>query len=290
MNKMYHVFSEGENVLFRENSDYIFFNNKFASSTYTYQLQDLAETTMSTHFHSLVESADEKAVDDVIFKLRKAYALYYSSKYGYSIGDSFKISKLEISGRESILKELIYIMKNPVHHYVTAYPLAYPFSSVAYIFIDSLIPPIFIDALNTRTSKICELSFRQKKRLVGLDNVPDNWLVLDNNMILPSSYINTVRVRAFWNNNVKSFMFDINKNLTDARKEIITADNLDIRTSGLSDIDVCRIIDDFSAQANRQSFHFLNTHERNSIVRILKQKAVIEEQIRRCLWLDSVGK
>lgn len=80
-------------------------------------------------------------------------------------------------------------------------------------------------------------------------------------------------------------MFDINKNLTDARKEIISADNLDIRTSGLSDIDVCRIIDDFSAQANRQSFHFLNTHERNSIVRILKQKAVIEEQIRRCLWL-----
>jgi hypothetical protein len=285
MNKMYHVFSEGENVLFRENSDYIFFNNKFASSTYTYQLQDLAETTMSSHFHSLVETADEKAVDDVIFKLRKAYSLYYASKYGYSIGDSFKISKLEISGRESIMKELIYIMKNPVHHYVTAYPLAYPFSSVSYIFIDSLIPPVFIDALNAQTSKICELSFRQKKRLIGLDIVPDNWLVLDNNMILPSSYINTVRVRAFWNNNVKSFMFDINKNLTDARKEIISADNLDIRTSGLSDIDVCRIIDDYSAQAGCQSFHFLSNNERNSIVRILKQKAVIEEQIRRCLWL-----
>ncbi|HOO43076.1 MAG TPA: hypothetical protein PLQ82_15260 [Desulfobacteraceae bacterium] len=285
MNKMYHVFSEGENVLFRENSDYIFFNNKFASSTYTYQLQDLAETTMSSHFHSLVETADEKAVDDVIFKLRKAYALYYSSKYGYSIGDSFRISKLEISGRESILKELIYIMKNPVHHYVTVYPLSYPFSSVAYIFIDSLMPPVFIDALNARTSKICELSFRQKKRLIGLDEVPDNWLVLDNNMILPSSYINTVRIRAFWNNNVKSFMYDINKNLTDARKEIISADNLDIRASGFSDIDVCRIIDDFSAQAGRKSFHFLNTHERNSIIRILKQKAVIEEQIRRCLWL-----
>ena len=60
MNKMYHVFSEGENVLFRENSDYIFFNNKFAVSIYTYQLQALAETTMSTHFHSIVETAYEK--------------------------------------------------------------------------------------------------------------------------------------------------------------------------------------------------------------------------------------
>lgn len=285
MNKMYHVFSEGENVLFRENGDYIFFNNKFASSVYTYQLEALAETTMSTHFHSVVETPDEKAVDDLIQKLRKAYALYYSAKYGYSIGDSFKVSKVEISGRESVMNELRYVMKNQVHHYVTTYPLAYPFSSVAYIFIDSLIPPVFIDALNARTSKICELNYRQRRRLVGQDEVPDNWLVLDNNMILPSSYINTARVRTFWNNNVKSFMFDINKNQTDVRKEIINADNLDIRIAGFSDIDVCRIIDDFSAQAGRKSFHFLNTRERNSIVRILKQKAVIEEQIRRCLWL-----
>ena len=113
-------------MLFRENSDYIFFNNRFAVSIYTYQLQALAETTMSTHFHSIVEAVDEKAVDALILKLHKAYALYYSAKYGYSIGDSFKISKLEISGMESIMNELRYVMKNQVHHYVTTYPLAYP--------------------------------------------------------------------------------------------------------------------------------------------------------------------
>ncbi len=95
--------------------------------------------------------------------------------------------------------------------------------------------------------------------------------------------INTVRVRNFWKNNVKSFMFDINKNQVDARKEIIQADNLDIRIAGYSDIDVCRIIDDFSAQAGRKSFHFLDNHERNFIIRILKQKAVNDEQICRCL-------
>ena len=94
MNKMYHVFSEGENVLFRENGDYVFFNNKFASSTFMYQLQVLAETTMSTHFHSIVESADEKTVDDSIFKLRKAYSLYYSAKYGFPLEILSKYPKL----------------------------------------------------------------------------------------------------------------------------------------------------------------------------------------------------
>ncbi|OQB68682.1 MAG: hypothetical protein BWX93_01471 [Bacteroidetes bacterium ADurb.Bin139] len=34
----------------------------YGTTRYTFQLLDLAETTMSTHFHSLVETEDEKAV------------------------------------------------------------------------------------------------------------------------------------------------------------------------------------------------------------------------------------
>lgn len=69
------------------------------------------------------------------------------------------------------------------------------------------------------------LKLRKAYSLYYLDKGPDNRLVLDNNMIIPSSYINSARIRAFWNNNLKSFMFDINKNQTDASKEIISADN-----------------------------------------------------------------
>ena len=176
-------------------------------------------------------------------------------------------------------------MKNQVHHYVTTYPFAYPYSSVFYVFMDQLVPPVFIEILNEQTSKFCELNYRQKRHIAGVDKVPDNWMVLDNKMILPSSYINITRIRAFWGNNVKSFMFDINKNLTDTRKEIIMADNLDIRVAGYTDIEVCGFIDDFSAQCGRKSFHFLKTDERKLMIRNLKQKTVNEEQIRRCLCL-----
>lgn len=128
MNKMFHVFSEGENVLFREDSDYIFFNNRFASSSYSLQLHPLAETTMSTHFHSLIETADQSVIDELFGKLRKSYSLYYAFKYGYSLENGFRIAKVEIDGRESITNELLYIMKNPIHHYVTSYPFEYPIS------------------------------------------------------------------------------------------------------------------------------------------------------------------
>lgn len=62
MNKMYHVFSEGDNVLFRDDSDYTFFNNRFAVYCYKYRIQPLAETTMSTHIHSFLETPDEESI------------------------------------------------------------------------------------------------------------------------------------------------------------------------------------------------------------------------------------
>lgn len=82
-------------------------------------------------------------------------------------------------------------------------------------------------------------------------------------------------------------MFDINKNQTDAKKEIIQADTQDIRTSGMNDIDVCKVVDDFATQAGRQSFHFLEPKELTAIIRSLKMKGISENQIARCLWLEK---
>ena len=285
MNKMYHVFNEGDNVLFRDNSDYIFFNNKFASSCYTYQLLPLAETTMSTHFHSLIEVADETVIEKFILKLKKAYSMYYAAKYGFTVGSSIKISKLEISGRESIMNELLYVMKNPVHHYVCAYPLEYPYSTAPYMFMEKLIPHHFAEIIKTNFMKFGELSTRQKRQLVGTDVIPDSWLIFNGCMIMPSSYLNLNKAKAFWNNNVKSFMFDMNRTSCDANRETISADVLDLRTSGMTDMEVCGIIDKFCSGTAAKSFHFFESHDRSHILNVLTQKALPPEQIRRCLWV-----
>jgi hypothetical protein len=287
MNKMYHVYSEGDNVLFRGDSDYTFFNNKFASSTFLYRLSPLAETTMSTHYHSLLEPADESAILDFKKKIKKSYSLYYENKYGKTLEDEFKIESLEIVGIDSIIQELIYIMKNPVHHYVTSYPFEYPYSSAPFLFMDRLMPPQIIESFMSRTVAFKDVSTRKRKQIVGRDTIPDNWRVTESGLILPSSYINQQRARAFWNNNVKSFMFDINKNQTDAKKETIQADILDLRTSGKNDIEVCKIVDDFATQAGKQSFHLLEPKELTAVIRSLKMKGISKNQIARCLWLKE---
>lgn len=285
MNKMYHVFSEGDNVLFRENDDYIFFNNKLASANYSCHLQMMAESIMSTHFHSLLETPDEESVNQFILKLRKSYSPYYSNKYGYSIGNCLKISKSEIIGRESIMRELCYILKNPVHHYVALYPLSYPYSSASYMFMESYLNIDFRKTIDKGSSNVSDLGEKQKRHLIGKEPVPGNWQMNENGMILPSSYINIKRARAFWNNNIKQFMYDMNKGQTDARKELIDRDILDIRSSGISDIDMCKIINDYSKECGRKSFHHLEASEKNALLRILHQKTNNENQIRRCMWL-----
>lgn len=286
---MYHVFSEGDNVLFRENSDYIFFNNKLASASYSNRLQMLAESIMSTHFHTLLESGDEEAVNQFILKLRKSYSPYYSNKYGFSIGDYLKISKVEISGRESIVRELCYILKNPVHHYVSPFPFAYPYSSASYMFTESFLNSDFKRVLEKSTHTFADISCRQKIVLVGKDDVPEQWKINENGMILPSSYVNINRAQAFWNNNVKQFMYDMNKSQTDARKEIIDRDILDIRSSDISDIEMCKIIDDYSKECSRHSFHHLQPSELDNLLQMLhqQQKRRNNEQIRRCSWGEN---
>ena len=289
---MYHIFIEGENVLFRNDSDYIFFNNRFATSSYALITNPLAETTMSTHFHSLIEVADGTVADELIHRLRKTYNLHYTLNYGRPSGGPDvagnvigKIHKVEISDRESALHEILYILKNPVHHYVTSCPLGYSYSSAQYVFADSMVSPLIRKELQKSITVFRDLQYRQKYRTAGSDQVPDDWEVLDNGMILPSSYINMKRVRAFWNNNVKSFIYDINRNQTDAKNEIIDTDILDLRSSCLTDIEVCNIIDGFAARNGKKSFHYLNDNERQNIILTLRMKHVPEEQIRRCLWL-----
>ncbi len=271
--------------MFRDEEDYCYFNNKFASCSYSFQMLPLAQTTLSTHFHALIETADAGLIGDYITKIKKSYALYYAFKYDYSIRPAFKISFLEITGRESILNELLYVLKNAVHHYIVAYPFEYNYSSVSYLFMDKLLPPYLQESVAARTVPLGELSGRKRTKLIGKDSIPDNWLVLDEKYILPSSYINSSKARAFWNNNVKSFIYDINKNGSDARKEIISDDILDLKTAGKTDTEICKIIDEYTRQCGHQSFHHLPGNELHTIERILKQRAVAEQQIKRCLWL-----
>ncbi|MCF0177367.1 MAG: transposase, partial [Bacteroidales bacterium] len=82
MEKPYHLFCEGDYVLFRDDADYIFFNNRLAIAGLYARLTILAETIMSSHFHVIVETSNETALLNFMQTLKQGYSYHYSRKYG----------------------------------------------------------------------------------------------------------------------------------------------------------------------------------------------------------------
>lgn len=235
---LYHVFSEGENVLFRNDTDYVNFNNKLAIAAYAKKISLLSETIMSSHFHCVAECRSESQIVDFIKELCGQHAYSYHRKYGFGIAGRVNVS----------------------------YPVrqAYYDTSV----------------------RVCDLTSRRRRSAVGLAEVEENWMVDKNDMILPSSYVDIKRAEAIWNGNVRNFMYDINRNTLDGTRKVIDKDVQYMRTFGLSDTQICSVVDMFCAEQGLKSFHFLNGRQQEQLLHKLSKTAATPSQIKRCLWLD----
>ena len=64
-------------------------------------------------------------------------------------------------------------------------------------------PAEFCKVLNDRCVKAKELIGRRKKHVLAAATVPDEWMVDDSDMILPSSYLNVAKAKALYDNSVK---------------------------------------------------------------------------------------
>ena len=285
MDAMFHIYSKGENVLFRNNSDYIYFHNKFAIASARLKLKVLAFTTMSTHFHTIVEAAD---ADDIAYfqsKLKKVYGIYYNHKYKYSLGNNFKISNNTIEDFNELKTKALYVLRNPTHHYVSRLPLKYKYCSAYSLFADEITSEFLMQQNNSLYKIPADLKYRERRAIFGRDLVPNKCMINTNGMITFDSFVKTKRARALWDGNVKKFLYDMNSSVTDATASLIDWDTLDLRTSSMSDIDVCQMIDLYSKSIGVDSFHYLDNEHKENLVENLKKRMVLPNQIARCLWL-----
>ena len=277
----YHIYSEGDLVLFRDNSDKIYFNNKFAAVCHKCSVEALGLDILSTHFHSIVNAADDSQIEEMANMLKVSYGLHYRYKYGHPIGNKFKISFPTILGKEKIRDKLLYVMTNSVHHFVTDSPFKDQFSSANYIFTSEYLPVNFRQALAGHVTEFGKLPARKQKELMNADIIPNNYLVAPDGMIWHNSFINVQKTRLYFNNSFNSFRYYIDTEVKDTRKQSITENRQAVLCDGLDDEVVCREIDQFAAGHKHKSFHFLSDQE------ILRLKGISVEQRRRCLWLQE---
>ena len=284
MKKRFHIFSQGDNVLFRDNNDYSYFCNRFGMLSIGFHMNPLMVVTMSTHFHAIVEPSDTDDIAGFLKALKRLYRIHYARKYSPGIPIKFETSVREILDYEMYYAEMLYGAKNPVHHYVCNFPLSYRYSSISYLFSNCFMPDFDFAETRKNLTRFSDLSARQQKEVASNTYIPDDWRIDDNGLISFDSYIKTNRARALWDDNVKVFLYDMNKNPKDAAGNLINSDVQDLRCSRLDDIRVCKIIDSYTEEIGARSFHHIK--DKYPIIRKLEMKGIPNSQIRRCLWID----
>ena len=132
MKRTFHLcLSSDDEVMFRDEKDYIRGFNTFALALYKTDSTGLVESFMTNHVHLLVQTADP---DRFMAAYRMPYTKYFNSKYARSgrLGEPHHFA-LEIKGLHHHLAAMSYILRNALHHGVAPIPYAYPHSYYRHI-------------------------------------------------------------------------------------------------------------------------------------------------------------
>ncbi len=137
MKKTYHLcLSAGNEIMFRDQSDYYRAFNSFALALYKTNSTGLAEAIMATHIHMVVQTSNPT---EFMHAFRKSYSKYFNNKYGREgcLGEKNHF-QLEINGVHHLIAAISYVLRNPLHHGVATIAYAYPHSSINVIFQEDM--------------------------------------------------------------------------------------------------------------------------------------------------------
>ena len=300
MKKTYHLcLSGGDEVLFRDEEDYIRGNNCLCMAAHKTNSSMLAYSEMSNHVHIGVRTEDP---DQFMKAFRYPYNRYFNRKYCRSgrLGEENFFS-LEIDGLYHLLAALAYILRNALHHGVAATPFGYRYSSVSALFrreLGRFEDPILMPEQN------------QRRYMPNRERLPEGFRMDASGLILPESVIDVADVEHQFST-ARSFLYYMNRISGEAwEKEQmedctsmppITLNEIekgvalhDVRTMltnehgranyhAVSDLQLCKEIDKVLLNGER-SVYQLSHKEKSHIAELLfREYRVSEEQVRRCL-------
>lgn len=130
------VITSHKEVLFRSAEDVGAFLNCLALAAYSTRTRIIVDAEMSTHSHIGILSSQPTEFDRSV---RIRYSKYFNRKYnrGGRFGDIGCFTAY-LSGAAHICTAISYILRNPVHHGISATPFGYPHSSANCIFAKDL--------------------------------------------------------------------------------------------------------------------------------------------------------
>lgn len=133
MRKTVHLcLSSHDEVMYRNEADLIMGFNCLAAATLKTESRLMAEGFMATHNHSLLQTDDYK---EVMRSSRYSYARYFNAKYSRKgrLGERYFFA-LEIEGLHHYTCAENYVLRQGLHHGLSATAFGYPHCSANAIF------------------------------------------------------------------------------------------------------------------------------------------------------------
>ncbi|MCF0177286.1 MAG: hypothetical protein HUJ90_01565 [Bacteroidales bacterium] len=276
MNEIYHISSEGHNVIFRSEDDFIFFMNKLGIAAEAMGVRIFAFCIMSTHIHAVIQTGD---VQRYTHTLNRIYARHLNANYGTS-GHQMNFTHTKLIGVEHIIDAMEYVLRNPVHHNVASNAFEYPYSSIRVAYPEIFNPPKRYwnenSCIERSIKSSQEISSREKKIIYGKSNPNKEWLIKDGKLILPECYVDVTMAKNIYRT-FRSYLYGM------THSKVSSTSESNLAAYKVNDMKVCRIIDDTLAKYGCRLCKIPPEVEEELRQSLLEYQAN-KEQIERCLW------
>lgn len=224
MKKYYHTYTRGleNDVIFRSTDDYVVGMNYVPVALHDKDISLLAFTLMSNHFHFIVWSTEQHAVD-LINAYKNLISRYIYSKYRTrELLRKVSTGISAINGGEEGLKEKIaYVLNNPAEAGINCFALSYEWGSGKCYFTGMNHHPSNVP-LGSHTA-------RDQRRILRTHvKLPQDYQITPAGYIDPTSYIDWKSVEQLYHK-ATSMQYHLNmsrKNMTRSRYSLCFTDDL----------------------------------------------------------------
>lgn len=306
MRSTYHIcLASHDEVLHRSVEDYIFDVNCFAVAVHRTESRALADSFMSTHTHSCLQTDD---VSTVIRIRRNAYTRYFNAKYKRKgrLGEP-KCFITELEGIRRIVTAVSYVNRNPLHHGLTSTPFGYRFCSAN---------AIFRKELGKEESVQAKRQAIRHRFLPRNCSLPNSFRIDESGMILQEDIIDVRYVEELYAT-PRAYLYMMNRYSDekwlkeqldeDPMRPAVTLRMIEkaiedesvermqsnergwVNYNSITDLQICSIIDnDYVPRCCKTSVYDLTEKEKNDIGNKLWKlygRKTSEKQIRRCLLI-----
>ena len=207
----FHIYSDGTrvSVLFEKPEDFVFARNLIAVLAFKYHIRVYCDVVMDTHFH-LVGHGRPQDIELFKSEIRRLLTRYFIQTHRPElVKEGIFVKADPLPDDIEVMGKIIYVFRNPMDAGFPYLPEDYPWG-VGRLFFHSA-----DNAIAARS--VGDMTLREKWTLFHTRvDLPDDWEVDANGMILPRCYVDVDTVRRLFGTPRRfiAFLFVKKKDLT----------------------------------------------------------------------------